>query len=147
LWLGDVQGIEDAGIHRYVGKDVLDREVDRRARGGDHAVHRSLAGRARPRQIEVEVFALLADAELDAKRLVDDAVGIDEGVASVGTVGNGGDTRPHRARGARPQLDDRLLDPRLAVAVDQLRQAQLAHRQRRRLRLDVAQPRFGDADV
>ena len=81
------------------------------------------------------------------QRLVDDAVGIDEGLADVDAVGNRRDLLAHLARGAPLELDDRLVDGRVAVAVEKRCQSPLACRQRRRLRLDVADALVGDADV
>ena len=88
LGLANMQRIEDAGIHRHVGEDVLDGEVDRGPRGRDDAVHRPAARRARFRQVEGEVLPCLRDAQADAERCVVDTVGIDEGLALVDAVGN-----------------------------------------------------------
>ena len=53
----------------------------------------------------------------------------------------------HLARRAPLQLGDRRLDGGVAVAVEQRREAAFAGRQRRGLRLDVADALVGDADV
>ncbi len=138
---------ESAGIDRHFGKDVLDREIDRRFRRRDHAVHRAPTGRARAREIEVKLGPFLAQGEGDAQRLVVDPVGIDDAFALVDAVGDGRDLGAHLLRCTRLQFDDGPLDDSLAVAVDQRGQTLLADRQRRRLRLDVADALIGDADV
>ena len=53
------------------------------------------------------------------QRLVDDAVGIDEGLAVVDAVGDGRDLLAHLARRAALELDDRGVDGGVAVAVEQ----------------------------
>ena len=81
------------------------------------------------------------------QRLVDDAVGIDERLALVDAVGDGRDLLAHLPRRAPLQLDDRGVDGRVAVAVEQRGEPRLPGRERRRLRLDVADALVGDADV
>ena len=60
------------------------------------------------------------------QRLVDDAVGIDEGLAVVDAVGDRRDLLAHLPRGAPLELDDRGVDGRVAVAVEQRGEALLA---------------------
>ena len=93
------------------------------------------------------VLAALGDGHGDAQRLVIDAVGIDERLARPDAIRDLGDPSAHLLRGARPQLGDRVLDQRPAVAVEQGGQALLADGERRGLRLDVADPLVGDPDV
>ena len=107
LGLDDVQRLEGAGVDRHVGEDVLDGEIDRRLGGGDHAVHRPAAGRARARHVEGEVLALLGDLHPDGERLVDHAVAVDLRGALVDAVGNVGDLGAHLALGAVAHLGDR----------------------------------------
>ena len=83
-----------------------------------------------------------------AQRLVDDAVGIDEGLAVVDAVGDRRDLRAHLPRGARACSSTIAASTVVvAVAVEQRVEALLAGRERRRLRLDVADALVGDADV
>ena len=142
-----MQRIEDAGIHRHVGEDVLDGEVDRGPRGRDDAVHRPAARRARFRQVEGEVLPCLRDAQADAERCVVDAVGIDEGLALVDAVGDLRDFGPHLPGGTGPELGNHLLDDTVAITVDKLSEALLAHVQRSRLCLDVADALARHADI
>src|SRR5579883_975662 len=147
LGFGDVERLESAGIDRHLREDMLDRKIDRRFRRGDDAVHRALAGRARPAQIEMEIAPLLADDNRDPERLVLDAVAVDKGLALIGAVGDLGDLGAHLLGGAPAQLGDRGFHRLLAIAVEECGEALLADRERRGLRLDVADALIGDADI
>ena len=71
---------------------------------------------------KLSVSPALVDGERDRQRLVDDAVGIDEGLRAVDAVGNGGDVGAHQLGGAAADLGDRRDDRVVAVAVEQLGQ-------------------------
>ena len=85
-------------------------------------------GGLEPVKSKVSVLARLGDLHRDRQRLVDHAVGIDEGLALVDAVGDGRDLGAHLPRGAAADLGDRGVDGGVAVAVDQRGQALLAGR-------------------
>ena len=91
--------------------------------------------------------ALLGDFHFDQQRLIHHAVGIDDRMALVGSVRDGGDPGAHLLRGARAQFGDRAIHGVRPIAVEQGGEAFLADGERRRLRLDVADALVGDADV
>ena len=147
LGIGDMQRQEGAGVDRHLREDVLDGQVDRRAGGGDDAVHGPQAGRARPGHVEIQVGAAAAQAQVDLQGLVHHPVGVHVGDAMVVAVWNAGDLGPHLLLGAALQLDDAPVHGVGAIAVEEGGEPALAHGQRRRLRLDVADPLLSDADV
>ena len=89
----------------------------------------------------------MQDVEPDFQRLVDDAIGIDDGRAFVGAVRQAANLGPHLLRRARLELGNGGRHDVLAVAVEQHGEAALADSQRCCLRLDVADPLIGDADI
>ena len=139
--VGDVQRLEAARVDRHVGEDVLDGQVHGRLRGRDDAVERPAAGRARLREVEVEVAcpSFFRRSRI-ASGSGSDAVGVEEGLAGVDAVGDLGDVRAHHLLGAVAQLRHARGHGLLAVAVDQRGQPLLAHGERGDLRLDVADP-------
>jgi len=126
---------------------VFDGEIDCRLGGGDDAVHRPAAGRARSGHVEEQLIALLGDLHADGERLVDHAVAVDLRGTFVDAVGNAGDLGPHLALSAVAHLGDGRAHDIGAIAVDQCSEAHLASGQCGGLGLDVADALVGNADV
>ena len=144
----DLERLEGAGAERDLGEDVAHGEVHRGVRRGEHRVHRAAAGRARAREVEHQAAVPGAgDGELDDERLVDDAVGIEEGPAAVGTRREASDALAHLHRRADAQLGDGAPHRPVAVTVQHLAEPLLADAQRRVLGHDVADALLGDAHV
>ncbi len=143
----DLERLEGAGADRHLREDMPHRQVDRAERRRPHRVHRAPAGRARAREVEAQPGARALDRQPDRKRLVDHAVAVDPGHGLVAALGNLGDEGAHLLGGAGAQLADRQHHRVVAISVEQRRQPGLAHHQRRRLRLDVADALVGHADV
>jgi hypothetical protein len=89
----------------------------------------------------------LADAECNAKRLVDHPIRVDEGLGLVGAVWNLGDVAAHQECRLGAHFPDGSGDRLQPVAVDQAGQAPLADMQGGGLGLDVADALVGDAHV
>ena len=146
-YAGDRQRLEGASVDRNIREDVLHRQINGGQRCRQHGIHRPEAGRRRAVEIEMQRLTRFRDCERDAERFVDDAIGIDKGLGVVKPIGDGGNLGPHPASRTGANRRNGLLKGRTAIARQQFHQAGFAGRQRRRLRLDIADPLAGNADI
>ena len=89
----------------------------------------------------------LGHGHLDDERLVDHAIGIDDGAAAIRAVGYGLYAGAHLLRGATAKLSNCGLHSFRTIAIDQCGQPLGTDVECRRLRFDVADPLISDPNV